>query len=66
MKIGYDLVSKEFSEKIKIPVIGCGGAGEWEDITNYHLKQSAMGLQLQIFHHIEHSVYLLKNINKKN
>ena len=64
LKIGYDLnFLKEFSEKIKIPIIGCGGAGEWEDMYKLSSKQIAMGLRLQTFFIISNIVFiLLKNI----
>ena len=62
LKIGYDLsFLKEFSEKIKIPVIGCGGAGEWEDMYKLSSETKCDGIAAaNIFHHIEHSVYLAK------
>ena len=62
LKIGYDLdYLKEFCEKIKIPVIGCGGAGEWEDMYKLSSETKCDGIAAaNIFHHIEHSVYLAK------
>ena len=67
LKIGYDLnYLKDFTDKIKIPVIGCGGAGNWEDMYNLSCKTKCDGIAAaNIFHHVEHSVYLAKEYLSK-
>ena len=67
LKIGYDLdYLKNFTEKIKIPVIGCGGAGEWEDMYKLSIETKCDGIAAaNIFHHVEHSVYLAKEYLSK-
>ncbi len=66
-KTGYDLdYLKEFSNKIKLPIIGCGGAGDWEDMYQLSLHTKCDGIAAaNIFHHIEHSVYLAKEYLSK-
>ena len=61
-KNGYDLdFLSQFSDEIKIPVIGCGGAGSWEDMYELSVKTNCDGIAAaNIFHHVEHSVYLAK------
>ena len=61
-KNGYDIeFLSEFSEKLKVPVIACGGAGSWEDMYKLHEQTLCDGIAASnIFHHIEHSVYLAK------
>lgn len=67
LKIGYDLdYLKDFTEKIKIPVIGCGGAGDWEDMYKLSIETKCDGIAAaNIFHHVEHSVYLAKEYLSK-
>ncbi len=67
LKIGYDLnYLKDFSDKIKIPVIGCGGAGNWEDMYKLSCETKCDGIAAaNIFHHVEHSVYLAKEYLSK-
>jgi len=67
LKTGYDLdYLKNFSNKIKIPVIGCGGAGDWEDMYKLSSETKCDGIAAaNIFHHVEHSVYLAKEYLSK-
>ena len=67
LKTGYDLdYLKNFSYKIKIPVIGCGGAGNWEDMYKLSSETKCDGIAAaNIFHHVEHSVYLAKEYLSK-
>tara|TARA_B100000886_G_scaffold336334_1_gene294915 strand:+ start:1057 stop:1863 length:807 start_codon:yes stop_codon:yes gene_type:complete len=67
LKIGYDLnYLKDFSDKIKIPVIACGGAGSWEDMYKLSCETKCDGIAAaNIFHHVEHSVYLAKEYLSK-
>ena len=67
LKTGYDLdYLKNFSDKIKIPVIGCGGAGDWEDMYKLSSETKCDGIAAaNIFHHVEHSVYLAKEYLSK-
>ncbi len=61
-KNGYDIeYLSKFSNTFKNPVIACGGAGSWEDMYNLHSNTSCDGIAAaNIFHHIEHSVFLAK------
>ncbi len=61
-KNGYEIdFLEKFSKVIKIPVIACGGAGSWEDMYELFLKTKCDGVAAaNIFHHIEHSVFLAK------
>ena len=69
-KNGYDIEFLSiFSKLFNIPVIACGGAGSWEDMYMLYSKTSCDGIAASnIFHHIEHSVYLAKEYlsNKSN
>ncbi len=61
-KSGYeiDFISK-ITEKFKIPIISCGGAGKWDDM--YELLNNTNSdavAAANIFHHYEHSVYIAK------
>jgi cyclase len=69
LKKGYDIeYYKKFCEKIKLPIIGCGGAGEWEDMFKLSSQTKCDGIAAaNIFHHVEHSVYLAKEyLSKKS
>ncbi len=61
-KNGYEIeILKEISEEIKIPIIACGGAGSWSDMYEVYEKTDCDGIAASnIFHHIEHSVFLAK------
>ncbi len=66
-KLGYDIkYLKKFSDNINIPIIGCGGAGSWEDMLELVKKTKCDGIAAaNIFHHVEHSVYLAKDFLSK-
>tara|TARA_B100000686_G_C16529777_1_gene831705 strand:+ start:113 stop:931 length:819 start_codon:yes stop_codon:yes gene_type:complete len=66
-KNGYDIDFLEnFCEVIEKPVIVCGGAGSWQDMYDVFLKTKCDGIAAaNIFHHIEHSVYLAKDFLSK-
>ncbi len=66
-KNGYDIEFLEkFCRKINKPVIVCGGAGSWEDMYDVQAKTVCDGVAAaNIFHHIEHSVYLAKKFLSK-
>ena len=66
-KNGYDLdYLKEFSDQVKLPIIGCGGAGDFDDMYQLSLNTKCDGIAAaNIFHHIEHSVYLAKEYLSK-
>ena len=51
-----------------MPIIGCGGAGEWEDMFKLSSQTKCDGIAAaNIFHHVEHSVYLAKEyLSKKS
>ena len=62
MKNGYDLeLLDQVSSAIKIPVIACGGVGNWE-----HFAQALRETEVDavaaanIFHYSDQSVYLAK------
>jgi len=62
MKDGYDLdLINTVSEKISIPIIACGGAGDWNDFYKL-LSQTnvAAAAAANIFHFKDQSVYLAK------
>jgi imidazole glycerol-phosphate synthase subunit HisF len=68
-KNGYDIDFLEnFCEEINAPVIVCGGAGSWGDMYEVFSKTKCDGIAAaNIFHHIEHSVYLAKDhLSKKS
>jgi cyclase len=68
-KNGYDIdFLKTFCDEIDKPVIACGGAGSWEDMYQVFSKTKCDGIAAaNIFHHIEHSVYLAKDhLSKKS
>lgn len=62
MRVGYDIeLLKMVTDAVKIPVIGCGGVGEWKhfaealDKTNVDAVAAA-----NIFHYMDQSVYIAK------
>jgi len=62
MKTGYDLqLLKHVSDKIRIPVVACGGVGEWihflEALEQTNVDAVAAA---NIFHHRDQSVFLAK------
>ncbi len=62
MQIGYDIdfISK-VSEKLDIPLIACGGAGDWDDFLQVLSKTKAQAVAAaNIFHFRDQSVYLAK------
>ncbi len=68
-KLGYDIeYLKKFTHEVDAPVIGCGGAGSWEDMFELFQQTRCDGIAAaNIFHHIEHSVYLAKEyLSKKS
>ena len=68
-KNGYDIeFLKTFCDVIDKPVIACGGAGSWEDMFQVVSNTKCDGIAAaNIFHHIEHSVYLAKDhLSKKS
>ena len=66
-KNGYDTEFLEkFCDFIDKPVIACGGAGSWQDMYEVSSKTKCDGIAAaNIFHHIEHSVYLAKDFLSK-
>ena len=66
-KKGYDIeLLKYIKERVSIPIIGCGGAGNPEhflEAMNIGLSALAAG---NYFHYTEHSVIHLKSYLKKN
>lgn len=63
MKCGYDL---EFidtvAESLDIPVIGCGGAGNWQHMADLLIKTSAdAAAAANIFHFQDQSIYLARS-----
>ena len=68
-KNGYEIeFLKKISNEIKIPIIACGGAGSWSDMYEVYEKTDCDGIAASnIFHHIEHSVFLAKEyLHKKS
>lgn len=62
MKNGYDLdLLGQISTDIKIPIIACGGVGEWEHFAQA-LQQTGVDAvaAANIFHYSDQSVYLAK------
>ena len=62
MRKGYDIdLLKMVSENVKIPVIACGGVGEWKHFGEAFDKTSVDAVAAaNIFHYIDQSVYLAK------
>ncbi len=68
-KNGYDInFLKKFCEEIDKPIIACGGAGSWKDMYEVASETRCDGIAAaNIFHHVEHSVYLAKDyLSKKS
>jgi cyclase len=71
MKTGYNIpVLKDAATQVKIPVIACGGAGSWEDMSQVLSETKVDGVAAaNIFFHSDQSVFLAhdylfrKNIN---
>tara|TARA_R110002110_G_scaffold415719_1_gene654202 strand:- start:39156 stop:39986 length:831 start_codon:yes stop_codon:yes gene_type:complete len=59
---GYDLkTNREISEQNNIPVIACGGAGEWQHMGDVFDSTSVSAVAAaNIFHYTDQSVYLAK------
>ena len=62
MKNGYDLeLIKSVCDRVKIPVIACGGAGEWGHFLDVLKDTKADAVAAaNIFHYIDQSVCLVK------
>ncbi len=62
MKNGYDITLLDrVATCVGIPVIGCGGAGQWEHFSEAFDKTGVDALAAaNIFHHVDQSVYLAK------
>ena len=62
MQTGYDIeLISECSNKLDIPLIACGGAGDWDDFSNVLSNTSAKAVAAaNIFHYKDQSVYLAK------
>jgi len=62
MKTGYDLeLLASVCEQVKIPVIACGGAGEWSHFAQAFEKTKVDAVAAaNIFQYIDQSVYLAK------
>jgi len=61
-KVGYDIdLLSEISENIKIPLIACGGVGEWRHFAEalQRTKVDAVAAA-NIFHYVDQSVFLAK------
>ena len=59
---GYDIdLISNVSDKLKIPVIACGGAGDWNDFSRVLTQTNAKAVAAaNIFHYRDQSVYLAK------
>ncbi len=62
MKNGYDLeLLRLVCERVKIPVIACGGAGKWEHLAEAMKETSVDAVALaNILHYVDQSVFLAK------
>ena len=61
-KNGYEIeILKEISEKIKIPIIACGGAGSWSDMYEF-MKTDCDGIAASNIFSYQHNVFWQKNI----
>jgi cyclase len=63
MKCGYDLeILGSISESLAIPVIGCGGAGSWQDMAILLSETSVDAVAAaNIFHFQDQSIYLARS-----
>lgn len=61
-RIGYDLdLIRSVTQAVNIPVIACGGVGDYDDFAPGILEGEASAVAAaNIFHHIEHSTILAK------
>jgi imidazole glycerol-phosphate synthase subunit HisF len=59
---GYDIpLIKKISNKVSIPVIACGGAGEWDHFSEVFKNTRADAVAAaNIFHYVDQSVFLAK------
>ena len=64
---GYDLKLKLVSDSVDIPLIACGGVGNFDDFAKGIIlgKASAVAAS-NIFHHVEHSTIIAKAYMKKS
>ncbi len=62
LKTGYDMeLIEQVSKAVKIPVIACGGVGEWQHFADaLTLTQVDAVAAANIFHYTDQSVYLAK------
>lgn len=62
MRNGYDIaLLAEVSERVRIPVIGCGGVGEWSHFAEAFDKTKVDAVAAaNIFHYTDQSVYMAK------
>lgn len=62
MRNGYDLeLVGSVADAVKIPVIACGGVGEWEHLAEGLRRTRADAVAAaNIFHYVDQSVYLAK------
>ena len=65
---GYDIdLLNLVSKQVKIPVIACGGVGEWDHFQEALEKTNVDAVAAaNIFNYIEHSVYYAKNFLYEN
>ncbi len=62
MRNGYDLpLLRRVSDAVRVPVIACGGAGEWSHLTDALQQTSVDAVALaNLLHYVDQSVYLAK------
>tara|TARA_B100000965_G_scaffold398803_1_gene417524 strand:- start:4198 stop:4992 length:795 start_codon:yes stop_codon:yes gene_type:complete len=67
-KIGYDFkILNQLKNKIKVPLIFCGGVGHWKDFEMALKKKEIDAVAAaNIFHHFDQSDYLAKDYLIKN
>jgi cyclase len=66
MGMDVDLIGK-IVNSINIPVIACGGIGNWEHFEDVLNKTNVDAIAAaNIFHHVDQSVYLAKDYLFKN
>ena len=65
---GYDIeLIKSVTSSVNIPVIACGGVGNFKDFSTSILDgQASAAAAANIFHHVEHSTILAKAHMKKD
>ncbi len=65
---GYEInLYRDISEIIKIPIIACGGAGDWDDMLDVFSSTKVDAVAAaNIFHYKDQSVFLAKNFLYKN